>query len=73
LLHLSGYKETRANGCGMDITKVSSSEVEQFRDRLNALTALLHQVLKNPSLSKDPKFLHQIGEIICLLSELSKV
>jgi len=52
---------------------ISYSEVELFRDRLNVFTSLLHQVLKNPSLSKDPQFLHQIGEIIRLLSELSKV
>ncbi len=59
----------------MDTTKgaISSSEAALFRDRLNVLTALLHQILKDPSLSKDPKFLHKIGEIICLLNELSKV
>ena len=54
-------------------TKISPSDVEQFRDRLNALTALLHQVLKDPSLSKDPQFLKHIGEIIRSLNNLSKV
>ena len=53
--------------------EISPSDVEQFRNRLNALTTLLHQILRSPSLSKDPKFLHQIQEIICSLNELSKL
>ena len=57
----------------MDSAKISPTEVEQLRDGLNALTTILHQVLKNPSLSKDPQFLHQVQEIICSLNELSKL
>ena len=57
----------------MDSAKISPTEVEQLRDELYVLTTLLHQVLKTPSLSKDPKFLHQVQKIICSLNELSKL
>ncbi len=56
-----------------ELKNISSTKTLEFKKELNSLASLLHTVLENPALAKDPLFLQQAQKAICSLNELSKL